>query len=420
MDRPAPLRPHAHAASATADADGSEPAKDGRSALFALVGTFAVQIMVSLAVVSVPVIAPAAAIGISLSANLVGIFVAIVYTSGMATSLFSGAFVQRFGPIRVSQACLACCACGLMCVASGAPVMIVAGAVLLGFGYGPVTPASSHLLAKTTPESMMGFVFSVKQTGVPLGGALAGAIVPTLSIAVGWQVAAITVGVVCLLAALVTQPIRAQFDCDRNAAARITASGLIGPLRMAFRNRLLRLLIVSSFFFGALQLCLVTYLVTYLVGSGVSLVRAGLMLTAAQAAGVLSRPVFGVLADRSGRPAVVLGGVAVGMGLATCAAVSLGAHAPIGWVTVVCAAFGATAIGWNGVYLAQVARLAPTGSVGVVTGAALSVTYAGVLVGPSAFALMTESGICYTTAFVVIGVPATCCGMALLFREFRR
>lgn len=411
MHPPASRRAHAHTASA--------PTKDTRSALFALLGTFAVQIMASLAVVAVPVLAPAAAAATSLSANLTGIFVAVVYMSGMAASLFSGTFVQRFGAVRVSQVCLVLCGCGLFCVASGALAPIAAGAVLLGFGYGPITPASSHVLAKTTPERMMGFVFSVKQTGVPIGGALAGAVVPTLAMALGWRAAAACVGWVCLLTALLTQPIRQQLDCDRDPAARLIASGLAGPLRTTLRNRPLRVLIVSSFFFGALQLCLVTYLVAYLVNGGVSLVRAGLMLTVAQAAGVVGRPVFGALADRSGRPAWVLGGVAVGMGLAACATASLGPHAPIGLVSAVCAAFGATAIGWNGVYLAQVARLAAAESVGAVTGAALAVTYAGVLVGPPAFALMTESGIGYATAFIVIGIPATCCGITLLWRGSR-
>ena len=46
------------------------------------------------------------------------------------------------------------------------------------------------------------------------------------------------------------------------------------------------------------------------------------------------------------------------------------------------ALFGATAIGWNGVQLAEVARLAPPGTAGEVTGATGFVTFAGVVIGP--------------------------------------
>ncbi len=391
------------------------PAAGMREAFFALGGTFAVQVMVSMAVVTVPVLAPTAAAAMSVSPTLVGIFVAIVYAAGMAASVFSGALIHRFGPIRVSQVCLVLCALALACVASGIPMLLGVGAVLLGFGYGPITPASSHVLAKTTPARLMAFVFSLKQTGVPLGGALAGAIVPTLALAVGWQPAALWVGAACLLVTGFTQPVRQLFDAERDPIARVSASGLAAPLRDTLRNPPLRLLAVSSFFFGALQLCLVTYLVTYLVSDvGVSLVRAGLMLSAAQAAGVVARLVFGALADRSSPPTVVLGWVAMGMGVGAAAAGTMSPGWHIGWIALVCAAFGATATGWNGVYLAQVARLAKPGAAGAATGAALAVTYGGVLVGPPAFAFMTQSGVSYATAFIVVALPAILCGVLLL------
>ena len=40
-------------------------------------------------------------------------------------------------------------------------------------------------------------------------------------------------------------------------------------------------------------------------------------------------------------------------------------------------------MGWNGVYLSEVARLSPAHAVGAVTGSAMCVTFAGVVVGPA-------------------------------------
>ena len=70
---------------------------------------------------------------------------------------------------------------------------IALSAVAIGVGYGPITPASSHVLAKTTPRERMALMFSIKQTGVPAGTALAGLIVPPLTIAFGWQVAVVLI-----------------------------------------------------------------------------------------------------------------------------------------------------------------------------------------------------------------------------------
>ncbi len=392
-----------------------------RSTLFPLATTLAVQILVSMAVVTVPVLAPAAAAAIGVSAGLVGIFIALVYGAAMATSLVSGALVQRFGAIRLSQACLVLCALGLACVASGLPPLLAAGAILLGAGYGPVTPASSHVLAKTTPPTMMYFVFSLKQTGVPLGGAVAGAVVPTLVLWADWRVAALAVGAACLATVFVTQPLRASLDADRDPSRRVAASGLISPLRYTLGDATLRRLALCSFFFAALQLCLITYLVTHLVGNlGFSLVQAGLMLTVAQGGGVVARILCGALADRWGRPMVLLGLIALGMGLGAVATAAFTPRWPAAGIALVCAAFGATAIGWNGIYLAQVARLAPPGKAGDATGGSLVFTFAGVLFGPPAFAALVEGGAGYASAYVIVAVPAIACGLWLLWREWNR
>lgn len=389
-----------------------------RSTLFPLAATLAVQLLVSMAVVTVPVLAPAAAAELGVSAGYVGFFIALVYGASMAASLVSGTLVQRFGAIRVSQLCLVSCAAGLALTATGGAAFLVAAAILLGFGYGPVTPASSHVLARTTPPGMMSLVFSLKQTGVPLGGALAGAVVPALVLLAGWRAAALAVGAACLATLLLAQPLRASLDADRDPARRLSVAGLAGPLRYTLGNPELRRLAICSFFFASLQLCLITYLVTHLTANlGFSLVEAGLMLTVAQGGGVVARIAWGALADRWGRPMRLLGLVAIAMGLAAIATAQFTAAWPAAAVAFVCAAFGATAIGWNGVYLAQIARRAPPGKAGDATGGSLVFTYGGVLFGPPAFAFLVESGTRYSTAFMIVAVPAVACGLWLLWRD---
>src|SRR3990167_9218835 len=160
--------------------------------------TLAIQAMVSMALLTLPVMAPVVAAALGISSVYVGVYVAIVYVGAMLASLAAGAAVARFGAIRVSQAGLLACALGLaLCAVNSVPV-IALGALLIGIGYGPVTPASSHLLARTTPARRLSLVFSVKQTGVPLGGVLAGLIVPSLLLVTGWQGALLLVSLLCL------------------------------------------------------------------------------------------------------------------------------------------------------------------------------------------------------------------------------
>src|SRR5690625_6599662 len=81
----------------------------------------------------------------------------------------------------------------------------------------------------------------------------------------------------------------------------------------------------------------------------------------------------------------------------------IGTDWPVWLVVVICAAFGATAIGWNGVYLAEVARLAPAGQAGLMTGGTLFFTYLGVVIGPPIFTLIVESSRSFALGYALLG-----------------
>ena len=78
------------------------------------------------------------------------------------------------------------------------------------------------------------------------------------------------------------------------------------------------------------------------------------------------------------------------------------------------AAFGLTASGWNGVFLAEVARLAPQDRIGETTGAVLTASYAGLLVTPALISIV-ERFVGLAGAFVGLAILAFC-GTAALIR----
>ena len=161
-----------------------------RIAAAALAATLTIQIYVSFATAAAAVLAPEIAREFGIETRWVGVFVGIVYGGAMFASLASGTFVERHGAIRVSQACVVLCAIGVCAMAAtpaSAPVLLALAAVVIGFGYGPITPASSHLLQRTAPPSRLALTFSIKQTGVPAGVALAGALLPAATLAIGWR-----------------------------------------------------------------------------------------------------------------------------------------------------------------------------------------------------------------------------------------
>jgi MFS family permease len=70
-------------------------------------------------------------------------------------------------------------------------------------------------------------------------------------------------------------------------------------------------------------------------------------------------------------------------------------------------------VGWNGVYLAEVARQAPSGMAGMATGGTLVITFFGVVLGPPLFGAVSSSFGSYRAGFAALAVPLAVCALAL-------
>jgi len=369
---------------------------------------------VSMALLTVPVMAPVLAPALGVPTAWVGGFIALGYLAAMLSSMVSGALVPRVGAIRISQTGLLLCATGLLLCTLPAWPATALGALLIGAGYGPITPASSHLLALTTPAHRMSLMFSIKQTGVPMGGMLAGALVPGALLLMGWQATLVAVALACVACAPLAQPLRAALDADRRPGPPIVPGTLLRPLRMVLGHRALAVLAACSFLFSAVQVSVTTYLVTYLHDDlGLTLLAAGAALSVAQLAGVVGRIVWGAIADHGFGPRPTLILLACLMVASSLLVASAQSHWPTALLWASVALLGASAIGWNGVYLAAVARQAPPGQAGVATGGTLLFTFLGVVVGSPTFGALAGASGSYGVAFAALGVPALV-GLALL------
>lgn len=376
--------------------------------------TLAVQVLASMNTVAVAVLMPVASADIGVPASSVGVFVSLIYLGATIFAPVSGNAITRWGPIGVSQICLCLCAAGLAAFSQPAVLAAVMGSLALGVGLGPVTPASSHILVRTTPPAMLSMVFSVKQTGVPLGGALAGAIVPLLVVACGWQTAALLTGASSLVLAALLLPYRGRYDRERARPPRLSWQSAVAPVKMVLAHPELRRIAIASFFYSIMQLSLTSYLVTYLIQRlGMSLIDAGLMLAAAQVSGVVGRIVWGALTDRHGNPQRMLGCLGLGMTGSALLAAGFSPAWPFAAVLGVCVVFGAAALGWNGVFLAEVARIATPARAGVATGGCLFFTFLGILVGLPIFAAIVQLTGSYGLAFGAVAVVTLACALRL-------
>ena len=377
------------------------------SFLLALIITLAVQVQASLVVFTPPILAPVAQHDVGVSAAAVGLVTALIYASSVPSALFSGRIIARLGAIRVSQLCLLFSSSGMAMMAIGNPWIIALGALIIGIGYGAVTPASSTVLAEKVPGGMRSLIFSIKQTGVPIGGAVAGALVPFLIVSTGWQMAAIIIALIGVAVIVSAQPIQRSIDSTQTDRSVVRGSGLLEPLRLVFSHARLRELAISSFAFSGMQMCLGTYLVVVLIERAqLSVAVAGAALSVAMIGGVLGRLFWGVLADFGFPSRGVLGFLGVVMAVCAALVTFINGDWPMTVIYVLAFLFGASAVGWNGVYLSEVAHIAPPGQAGSATGASLAMTYSGVVVLPSVFWISHAIADSYVPGFLIVGAMA--------------
>jgi MFS family permease len=310
-------------------------------------------------------------------------------------------------------------AIGCIGLASGNLIIVSLASLLIGVAYGMTNPAASQLLNRVTPENRRGIVFSVKQSGVPLGGAVAGLSLPALTVLLGWQGAILCIAGIALIVAVCMVPIRKHLDYDRDVSVKISGNLTNGPA-MVWNLPRLRALSLMGFCFSAVQLSLMSFMVILLVEDALwGIIAAGVVASFVQILGAIARVSWGMLADRTGCGMPVLAIIGT---ITCCACIGVSGLTP-GWpdwlIILTLSIFGVAAIGWNGVFIAEVVRSAPHGKVGEATGGALTFTFAGVVLGPSLYAAVHSFFPSYSTTFLALMVlPAV--GVALLLKEMTR
>ncbi|MDB5372787.1 MAG: Nitrate/nitrite transporter NarK, partial [Belnapia sp.] len=292
------------------------PASGFGSLGWALAATTAAQSLATLAVFTLPVLAPFAARDLGAAPHWVGWQVALTYLAASATSMVSGGALRRYGPARCTQIALAAGGlAGLLVVLAGLAGAVL-GSFLIGIGYGLTNPAASQVLARLTPPARRNRIFAIKQTGVPIGGALAGALLPGLAQGFGWRVAVATVGFSLLAAAVGIGAFRRHWDEDRDPGYPLAAGAGSGLLALRTRPGLGGLAAISAAFAG-FQLALGSYTVTMLVEEAQwTPVAAGLVAAVSQGVGVGARIGWGLVADwwRSGMKTLAAIGVLTSLG----------------------------------------------------------------------------------------------------------
>lgn len=372
----------------------------------------AVQTCASFALSAAPVLAPAVAPGLGIAPARVGLFIGTAYLLAMLSGLRTGHWSARLGPARVSQLLLPVLAAGMAGALIGHPVALLLAAVVIGGAYGAANPAAAAVLGRHAPASGSGLFFALKQAGVPLGVALAGGVLPWLLLTAGWQLALAGPAAAAVLLALLLQPAVRRLDAGVTAAA---PAGALASLRATLQDRALRRLSLMSLTYAMLQQAFITFVVALLhLERGLPLPVAAGLLAASQLLCTVMRIAMGHVADCWIAPRVLLGLLGCGSAASFVALGLLPASAGVTVQALAVLACSATAMGWNGVYFAELARLVPGERMAIVAGGTQCFTFAGAMLGPVLFGALAQATGSHAQGYLVFALGGLAAGWMML------
>lgn len=371
-----------------------------------LLAMLAVQTAVSFLSRIATTLAPTLAPRIGWPVESVGYLSALTTGASMIALLLGIPLIRRFGSMRNLQLGLALGVLGALLSGVPSAAALVVGTLLIGVSIGPPSSAGTDVLQRFSPPRHRNLLFSIKQAGVPLGGAIAGLLLPSAVQALGIVAAvciAAAIGAVTLLA---VQPIRARVDAPRERALVLqwrtfwSAENLRRPLATLVSMPALRNMGLTGACLGISQGAWFAFLVTYLVAElHWTLTAAGALFALMQLVSVLGRPLAGFISDRLGDGMRVLRWAVVGSGLTTLALAFCSPAWPTWSVVALAVLAGLSVASWNGVQFAEVARLAPRETLNeTMAGATLLLLIAYVL-GPALFSLVLVAGASFGAAF---------------------
>lgn len=370
----------------------------------------------SSSILAVAVSAPDAAADIGISASYVGLFTGFVYFVAMFVGSFCTEFIVKYGPIRILQITAICSTLGLAVFTLATPTAALLCAILLGIAYGPINPANAPVLLKVTNSGNRGVFFSIKQSGVTVGGAAASVVVPFVAVLLNWQAGVIAIAMLGVVSILLLQPLRAEYDVERiDRPINWSIRELINPVIQVLQNPLLRGFALVGFAFAGVQISVSSFFVVFLVTQGFSLVDAGLCFLFVNIGGILGRVAWGGLSDKWLTPKYTLTLIGIISAISLCGMYLVSGSWNSFLLYVFSFILGASTHGWNGVFLSEVANQSPAGESHNWTGGVQFVIYGGVAVMPPLFGVIIAATGSYIIPFFLIAGCALAASAALLW-----
>ncbi len=370
-------------------------------------GTFA-QASFSASTVGLPALGPALKRDYGLTLGETGVVLAATGIGMLFTLLPWGLVADRVNERWVIATGLTAAA-GALAVASTTHSFAAVTAALIATGAlgASVNAASGRAIMAWFPPSELGLALGVRQTAIPIGGAVGAVLLPLLASAGGTRWAFLFLAASCATGATVA----ALFVRGGGATTEPELGEILSPVR----DPHMWLLGLGTGLFLVAQIGITGFVVLFLHDER-HVQRAWIVLAAIYVLAAGARVGSGLVSDRLGSRLGPLR--AIGVGLAACtAAVAAAIGAPLALLIPLFVLAGVLSMAWNGLAYAAAAEAAGTRKTGAALG--FQQTLLGVVVAGAPWTIAAIATHSWRVAFV-IAAAAPALGVLVLSRLSER
>lgn len=378
--------------------------------------TTGVQAAIAFITQGVLTLIPFLANSFDLSKAQVGLIGGSINIGMTMTLILVGRLVDNWGekPVLIGGAIYTGLAIMAVSFARSFPVLLGL-LVVTGFGAASSTPAGSRAIMSWFPFRARGMALGIRQTGFPIGGLLAALILPHIATALTWRGAFVAMGILAIIGAIVCL---VGYRDRRTIKAETGRKVHKMSIDKVLKNKNIFLISLSAITLAAAQFSFLTYMVIFFHDKiGLPVTIGSIFLAVAQFAGIIGRIFWGIVSDRvfGGKRKAALFAVGLVTAIVPVAMAFVGPQTKLWELGLVVIAFGFSAIGWNGVYVALLSEVAGKETSGTVVGWGLTVIQVGVFVFPPLFGLIVDLSGSYRMSWLALS-GLICLGLIILTR----
>ncbi|MFC2001545.1 MFS transporter [Chloroflexota bacterium] len=291
--------------------------------------------------------------------------------------------------------------------------LLLSLSLLLGIVVSPIPPAMTRAILDWFPVRIRALAMSIKQTGIPIAGAITAAMLPALAVVIGWRMAAAVPGLLVLVIAI------AFIWLYRDAPQGIQTVHKfnLAALKTILLNRGLVTTIIWGATFVGFQFIALSYLMLFLIEElELSPIMAGGLLAIAHVSSIIARVTWGAVSDfvLRGRRIVVLTLAGFLTILWMLGASFMGVGVPSITVYLIAIVVGISTMSFHGVYVTFIGEQAGPGQVGLTIGVSNMAVYVSQVVMPPLFGYLVDISSSYSLSWRATAAVALVCTLALL------